>query len=56
MNTIQVKKSNDHFGNGTRNLPACIIVPEQTTVQSPPKSGRIAAKGADKETDVRSEQ
>jgi hypothetical protein len=27
----QLKKSNDHFGNRTRDLPACSIVPQQTT-------------------------
>jgi hypothetical protein len=28
-----IEKSNDHIGNGTRDLPACSIVPQPTTLQ-----------------------
>jgi hypothetical protein len=32
----QLKKSNDLFGNGTRGLPACSIVPQPTTLPRVP--------------------
>jgi hypothetical protein len=34
----QLKKSNDLIGNRTRNLPACSIVPQPTTLPRTPAS------------------
>jgi hypothetical protein len=40
-----VEKSNDLIGNRTRELPACSVVPQQTTLPSAPKGKAIPVAG-----------
>jgi hypothetical protein len=39
----QLKISNDLIGNRTRDLPACSIVPQQTTLQRAPDGNIVEA-------------
>jgi hypothetical protein len=41
---MSIEKSNDHIGNRTRNLPAYIIVPQQTTLPRAPMKGLYSLK------------